>query len=79
MKRLNDFYKDPQDKEKYPGPYRPKDTMILIAGPGMEEDDLPEDDMGDEDDPGPTMPDQEKDMVRISRKEYEDLCRRAGM
>lgn len=78
MKRLNDFYKDHQDKEKYPGPYRPKDTMIVIAGPGMEEDELPED-LGDEDDPGPTMPDQEKDMVRISRKEYEDLCRKAGM
>ena len=30
-------------------------------------------------DPGPTKPDQEKDTVRISRKEYDDLCRKAGM
>lgn len=78
MKRLNALYKDPGDKEKYPGPYRPKDTMIVIAGPGMEEDELP-DDLGDEDDPGHTMPDENEDMVKISRKEYEDLCRKASM
>lgn len=78
MKRLNDFYRDPQDKEKFPGDYRRKGTVVVIAGPGMEDDDLPED-LGDEDDHGPTMPDQEKDMIRISRKEYEELCRKAGM
>lgn len=79
MKRLNDFYRDPQDKEKFPGDYRRKGTVVVIAGPGMEEDDLPEYELGDEDDHGPAMPDQEKDMIRISRKEYEDLCKRAGV
>jgi hypothetical protein len=71
MSKLREMYKDPRDESKFPGPYRPKDTMIVIAGP----DEYDEDDGG----PGPTMPDQEKDMVRISRKEYDDLCRRAAM
>ena len=85
MRRLNDLYEDdqkekPWEKGKFPGPYRPKGTMIVIAGPGIEDEDLvDEDDLGDENDPGPTMPDGEDDMVKISRKEYEDLCKRAGI
>lgn len=76
MKRLKDLYeekpsKDPWEKGKFPGPYRP-DTVLVIAGDA-------EDELGDEDDPGPTMSDENEDMVKISRKEYENLCRKAGM
>lgn len=78
MRSLKDLYedekpsKDPWEKGKFPGPYHP-DTVLVIAGES-------DDDLGDEDDPGPTMPDTEgQDMVKISRKEYEDLCRKAGM
>ena len=80
MRKLRELYdednqdvkKDPWDKGKYPGPYHPKtDTLLVISGV---------DELGDEDDPGPTLSEEEdKDMVKISRKEYEDLCRKAGM
>lgn len=77
MKRLKDLYeeekpsKDPWKKGKFPGPYRP-DTVLVIAGDA-------EDEIDDEDDQGHTMPDENEDMVNIPRKEYEDLCRKAGM
>lgn len=61
MSKLREMYSDPRDKEKFPGPYRPKDTMIVIAG----------------DSEGGSS--EEENTVTISRKEYEDLCRRAGM
>lgn len=62
MSKLREMYQDPRDKDKFPGPYRPKDTVVLIA-----------------DDDGGSSEEEEEDTVTISRKEYEDLCRKAGM
>lgn len=54
------MYHDPRDKDKFPGPTIPKDTVVLIA----------------DDDGGSS---EEENTVTISRKEYENLCRKVGM
>lgn len=35
---LTEAAKDPRDKERFPGPYRPKDTTIIIAGDSEDSD-----------------------------------------